>query len=702
MGIERFPSTLKRSSFNSNKSVVFDFKDKLYAQYFYIDFNSIIYLVFQGVLKDLNMILFNFLNGKKDIKLLEKYNLKDITEFPHFTDDDLDKIIIHKIDLYIKHMLSDYVVPESVEHLCIAIDGVPTASKLIEQKKRRYLRKTIEIYKEKLFENHEDDFEPIRLKFENMKVKWNSSKITPGTKFMNDVYLMLKSLDPKEICVNLKKYVLSGADVHSEGEMKIKRFIAEQDNKITSTVIYGSDSDIIIFTLLLYTLDKKNIKIIMENEKISVVDTNELVSKIHKKFDDFSKKNVINDIVLIFSLFGNDFIPRIMSIDIANDFDEIINLYLDFIKSHEHIVYFDKIYKINQKSFKFIMKHLCVFEKSHINNSYISSNVSNYKYLVKIFNTDLKGFTEKLSEFLDKLKKFNDGDDIEDDDFYAILNKLTFRMKNFTVENFINHYRSRNNVNIDLNFQTEDINSFFHQQNLKKPSLFKKNNYDIDVYKLENRLDNYIHKLNAHKIQFGKVKLNLDSYTLENQSFNDSMKQYYDDFFTNYDVSDIADKYIEGIIWSFEYYFNNSIDIEFANLWVYKYHKAPLLHDVCNLLNKIDLDKFDLSQYHVDRSKYINHFQQLLYVVPANVMKDLFDKKYHQFIDDFNYPDLYDIVNDVWSDKNVSHIDCLGARYLEKCEVTFLKHIDVLKFSKKVNDYVSVKIKISSDFIKTY
>ena len=43
--------------------------------------------------------------------------------------------------------------------------------------------------------------------------------------------------------------------------------------------------------------------------------------------DEFNKTNVTNDIAFIFTLFGNDFIPKLESIDVRNDIETLMNIY---------------------------------------------------------------------------------------------------------------------------------------------------------------------------------------------------------------------------------------------------------------------------------------------------------------------------------------------------------------------------------------
>lgn len=684
MGIPQFQSSIKRSSFNKNNKAVHQLNNKLHAQYFYIDFNSIIYKVFQQILTDLNNILFYLLSKKLSLvaNLMKKYDLENIT-LDKFNSIDLDQLILHHIHLYVEHILDTMVISDSVKYFYIAIDGVPTGSKLLEQQKRRYMRQIVSLYEKKLFDKHmnNNEFDTIRVEYNKHKKQWNSSKITPGSQFLDKLFLLLKSdhfvASVRGICKNLDKYYFSSQYVHSEGEMKIKRHIDQLDSKISDIVVYGNDSDVVIFSMIVYN-SKKTIKVIRDESVVDVVDINEFVFNIYQYIKDktnIDRKRMINDIVVIFSIFGNDFIPKIISFSVSTDLVDIIDLYIEFKQSNDYIVDYRDKYFINKNELSKMLNLLCKYEKKHINNSYIRNNIDNFKQLTKIFNTNVSNFTQKLNDFLTKLRNIDEHSD--DTEFIRILNKLTFNIKNVSGEELITLFKS--NPKINLSFDEKNINSYFHQNNLKKPSLFKQSEYDIEIYKLNNKLGDYKQKFNDHEQQFGKISINLDSYTLKTQTFDEAVNTYYSVDF-KHDINSVVQNYMEGFYWVFDYYFNYNIDNEYANIWMYKYTKAPLLKDVCNVISNFS---FEPSKYDIKRGDYINHYEQLMFVIPVPLMRDIIPKDYREF--DYDYPDVHKIVDEIWNDRN-KYVDCSGFIFINACEILFLDS-DVMKFITKIRKF---------------
>ena len=148
----------------------------------YIDFNSIVHSNFPLFLSDINEILnvllslksqnelknnetINKIVSKKEYKpYLDNFfnnfnkfnNETDIAiEFnKYFTNDIVDNIIIHITIKFIENMIDKYT--NKLKLLYIAIDGVPSKSKMVEQIKRTYIGAVASEYKKKLFNENID------------------------------------------------------------------------------------------------------------------------------------------------------------------------------------------------------------------------------------------------------------------------------------------------------------------------------------------------------------------------------------------------------------------------------------------------------------------------------------------------------------------------------------------------------------------
>ena len=122
MGIERFFSSLSRQF-----DVIVDLEkpyQKIDATHFLIDFNSIVHNVSAHMISQIN-----------------KYKQKEISEldFPFTNMNSFDDVLIDMVKNEIKELLNENFISENLKYIMIAIDGVPSFAKMMEQKKRRYM-----------------------------------------------------------------------------------------------------------------------------------------------------------------------------------------------------------------------------------------------------------------------------------------------------------------------------------------------------------------------------------------------------------------------------------------------------------------------------------------------------------------------------------------------------------------------------------
>ena len=123
----------------------------------------------------------------------------------------------------------------------IAFDGVAPIAKLEQQRQRRYKS----WYKNKIIENI--------YKSKEHTPNWDTSQITPGTKFMNELNIKLKLFFENEAIkqqLNVDEIIVSTSLEHGEGEHKIFHYIRNlQYDENYKHVIYGLDADLIILSL---------------------------------------------------------------------------------------------------------------------------------------------------------------------------------------------------------------------------------------------------------------------------------------------------------------------------------------------------------------------------------------------------------------------------------------------------------------------
>ena len=153
MGIIEFFGTLTRSNVTSN-AININIKNSLKINHFMVDFNSIVHNSSQTVLRTINEIMKTYLKSISlqkplNLTLVEKYNVKlnnnpTVIEFvkefhEQFNENKMDEIVIRETVQQFYILLTTYLQPEELQTVLIAIDGVPSKGKLIEQKQRRYM-----------------------------------------------------------------------------------------------------------------------------------------------------------------------------------------------------------------------------------------------------------------------------------------------------------------------------------------------------------------------------------------------------------------------------------------------------------------------------------------------------------------------------------------------------------------------------------
>jgi 5'-3' exoribonuclease 1 len=143
------------------------------------------------------------------------------------------KSVISKIEEYI-----NIIQPSKM--VIIAFDGVAPVAKLEQQRSRRYKSW------------YQNEISRIIFKKE-IEDPWNTTAITPGTKFMAELNDMVSKHFTKTVCdkFNVSNIVVSGSDKVGEGEHKLFSHIRSYPEKHMSetTVIYGLDADLIMLSI---------------------------------------------------------------------------------------------------------------------------------------------------------------------------------------------------------------------------------------------------------------------------------------------------------------------------------------------------------------------------------------------------------------------------------------------------------------------
>ncbi len=751
-GIELFFSSISDNKIIGEEAIYTQVLDKkIKTNQFYIDFNSIVHITQASVTGHLNRIVKICLEMKKnndykkssELKSLEKeYNI-DLEEKKYdpilvksYLVSKIDKYIIDTVLLYVINIVANFITPDTLELLHIDIDGIPTKAKMLAQRDRRYMGTLNDFVEKEFYKKNMKEIKTNAYFYasEELRIRWERGLISPKTYFMDMLYNELTSKEfikiIKGFAVNLKTYIVGDPkQERGEGEKKIVDYIMfntpEDLNK--RIVIYSPDSDMPVLGLL---MGNRHIKILRQNQQKSSYDIihipklrKNLFAYFQKNLDfKIEEKRIMKDIAFIFSVFGNDFIPKIPSINVKNDF-EFILMYYKLVLSEE------KTYLIQQNnnnnndtskithsfSLDILKKYITLLankEDELLNSNYMSSTYRDYNKIQKIFSNiypitkfSFKILADHVNNFLDKyylLEKYISSKTMpvtlqNDSSFWLLISKLVI-WKDRKIQDsvdinlikteftkFINNVKKLPKLRLQLQKYNKSLDDNYHLQKYKE-KYDTKNNYQKDLYKWNNGLEPY-YSLLGFGGDLGRVDVE------KNMKWNNSKLPDHKNYYNNIGIgSNSIDKfvseYLKGLIWVFNYYYTFDNNISHMSKWTYNYTKAPLLKDIVNFLqNKqqnyiSDLDS-EIKKLDVPLDKYFTLDQHIQFITP-NVLeysvildsesnKD--DKKYQ--LTALYFKKVAKLV--VSLDKNVTkYLNCSGVLHTNKCNLIIPKLYNVM------------------------
>jgi len=761
MGIEQFFSSIEQNNItNLQNNFTYKLQKRVESSYLLIDYNSIVHITSSTVLIDLNYLLYHIINKsyKGDHKfnnLIKIYNLdinpdaelnyEDLKQM--INQDKLNQIILDKVEDYTLNILNNFIEPKKLKYLFIAIDGVPHKSKMLEQKKRRYMGTIINELKGKIFEKYEKELmdEPNRYLYEKNKFNWGKIYISPGTKFMGMLNKLLNSNEftkkVQDVCPELNEYMFSGTNEFGEGEKKIVDYVNKLKNKKENIAVYSPDSDMTLLCLILSNR-YENIKILRHNQQqnnYDIIDIDLLRKNLYnyiinsfkiKKLDvTINETNAISDIVFILTIFGNDFLPKMETFTVRQDFTRIIDKYIELLqdefKSKKKLNYIIDGKLIDQEMFLKMIKILHTDEGKNLQKMYMTNHYHNYDKLKKVLEADQYNFTDVMIQFLDQLRQFNSqirkGEVKKHDPrFIKQLMKMTnFQMEEFNrddpddfIEKYQQFYKKNNKLpEVRITFRKYSKRIDRLRDKLEKsldnidPNL-KITKYDEEVFKLDNMLEEYSIKFHAEALDLGYVSVDPKSYVWKSEPIEKGVKRYYYDFFglndvnmQNPEMQKVISEYITGLMWVFEYYFNVEPD-KTASIWFYKYTHAPLLTQIYHFMKSqeqgyLDQVQKELNKYQVPFKDFFKEKEHLIYVSPIQSYPDVIPSEYSKKLKSEQYKEydvnIVEIIDEIWNHTTTDEIDCRGVIHLNKCHVTAI-HLndDIDKSYEKDKEFLTL------------
>ena len=290
------------------------------------------------------------------------------------------RTVISKIEYYIKT-----IVPSKT--VIIAFDGVAPVAKLEQQRARRYKSGYQNKISRALFKKEKDD-------------PWNTTAITPGTKFMAELNAMVGEHFGKQnptSLLSVENIIVSGSNKAGEGEHKLFDYIRQKPEKHANevTVIYGLDADLIMLSINHLPICSQIYLFRETPQFIGSIDSNlepdadylldiplltkAIIAHMNNDADlteeqkmSASQKNKVYDYIFIGFFLGNDFMPHFPAINIrTGGVDKMLNAYRATIDTNENLCDGKTIYWHNVRK---VIKFLADSEEDYIISEHKSRN----------------------------------------------------------------------------------------------------------------------------------------------------------------------------------------------------------------------------------------------------------------------------------------------------------------------------------------
>jgi hypothetical protein len=540
MGIERFFKSINSLYANQIIKPIYINRN---ITHFYFDFNSVIHKVSANVTNHLNdMLMFSLIYKYSNESYMDKELCTDeynkINKIYNI-DFDINNFYKNTKSINLNHIIFDFIFKDIKDYLAfypnckflyIGIDGIPSVGKMIEQQDRRYKgylqglinKKLIEKHKNSLDNNH-FDFTNIYNEYEYLQLRFSFDKnlISPQTDFMIDFINLLK----KQKFESIKELVISGFDEVGEGEKKIVKYIKKFNKKDDFIIIYSPDADMIVMSMIL----PNNIHILRHEQSASRDDIIDIQS-IRKIF------NPVEDIAYIFSVFGDDFIPKIEWVNVTKHLQKILNEYKKMgVRIIENGL-------VNFKNLREFFKQIKKFEfdykpsKNPFDDHIITINYKSFKYENELnnieklvreykpsYDTDNGNIVPVLDYYNAMLCKYNYyflDDETNNDFYYSYDHAPTIdQLIEFSDFNLINidKYKTTTLLPIDqLSFISPiDVSKYVEKQKINKEiasKLFKLMKINIPEIKIINdkiNIDEIFDCKNARYLNKCHLKFNI-------------------------------------------------------------------------------------------------------------------------------------------------------------------------------------------------
>jgi hypothetical protein len=579
----------------------------------------------------------------------------------------IELIIYDKIVNVVTNYIEKIHQINFIQSISLFIDGIPSISKVLEQRRRRIKNYLESNEKKKNFKNYFDILENSHIKMS----KYDSNLNFDYFKWIKNRFSIDKSIGPSTIFVtnlesflnikmkynfpNIKININSGKE-NGESDLKIFNYISINQN-IGDYCIHTVDSDLIhqmLVQQVYYKIINKDINLtVIKYIKninlvgyVQVLEANFIIKHILELYNNINETKVNNykiiwDLCFIFLLFGNDHLPASIEIGPELGLGFFINIHYNSLHNNNIInlkksqitidlnnlsLYLQKINETNKQNitkiilqrffkinfnlinlfvdkFNFSFNEILLFLEKFIIYRGVNLSIEEYN------NLDVCDLRKILSKNIDKSKYTN----------YDIFNFTEYKLKLFI--------DSINLIESNLDYYENEFNGLILYN---RPI-----NITDDVYQ---DLYNYISDKANTKLN------NIYTNLYDHISINEHLKKL--DYLNNNNNNTTHD-YLKKLYHLTITQFGNMKNYHYNNLTYYKYYDIPSINNIIlYILKTIDNDQTqkwlqEINNENIDNN-YLNSISHHLLISPFITLltdektDNLFNFKYKNIdINDF-------------------------------------------------------------------
>ncbi|KAG0209900.1 hypothetical protein BGX28_009867 [Mortierella sp. GBA30] len=543
-----------------------------------------------------------------------------------------DKIFL-AIFNYIDHLFLK-IRPQKV--FFMAVDGVAPRAKMNQQRSRRFrTAKDAEDAKRKAIAKGEELPE---------EEQFDRNCITPGTPFMKRLSAQLEYFISKKVTEDANwrgvKVILSGHEVPGEGEHKIMEYIRlskaqKEYNPNTRHCLYGLDADLIMLGLLShephFALLREEVTFGKTNKKKGNIDTQNFflmhLSLLREYLDlefntlqetlpfPYDLERVIDDFVLMCLFVGNDFLPHLPNLHIAEGaLSLLFNIYKKLLPTMGG--YFQDSGVLDPKRVEAMFHELAevveheAFESECDDLKYIGGKMAE---LLIVPAAGQKG-NDKPRQGMRMGKPIQNADEIvltrRQKDLYDQIKEFVLERKeilhfpptlNSSDRNFVKKITSA----IEVRHGTETAPD--GEKHLYIEFDEEEDEEDIESQEARARI---MRKYDHAQVVEGVIENESLRKEKAKNVYEERLKQWKKDYYfekpeleTEKDIRTMVFKYVEGLQWVLYYYYRGVA----SWAWFYPYHYAPKISDL------VKLDEFKLP---FELGMPFKPYEQLMGVLP--------------------------------------------------------------------------------------